>query len=336
MSETLQPVDVKSLLSTKKTTCDFVLDGTHFGRGNVYISVYEQVKYEYTVSSLKKWEVIENENSLKNVPDIMIEHFYNNASYVVYAKYEVTAYDLNSGKLIQKKEGDSTKEVYFYWRGSYAPKGYSPLPQELNVKEIPVERICQWAEPPIFLRLFNGRFIVHDNILNKQPHLYILCGTVKEEAHLLEVPNDKRSLRSRTSFLLVLPQEHQIYIWHGSRAYNQGFFENILQSLKEKAPDVYGCNNNKEFEIKEVNEEQCVEEFLAYLKGDVADYFTLINDPFTYQHSPRLFYLNSVTGEFIASEIHYTLGNEYLNSFPFLQDHLYTAPQPGKFRIHQT
>lgn len=331
-----EPVDVKSLLSSEKTTCDFVLDGTHFGRGDVYISDYEQVKYEYTISSLKKWKVNENENSFESVPDITIEHFYNNASYVVYAKYEVTSYDLNSGKLIQKNDSDGSKEVYFYWRGSYAPKGYSPLPQELNVEEIPVERICQWSEPPIFLRLFSGKFIVHNNILNNGPHLYILCGTVKEEAHLLEVLNDKRSLRSRTSFLLMLPQEHQIYIWHGSRTCSQGFFGNILLSLQEKACDVYGCNNIKNFEVKEVSEKQGDNEFLAYLNGDVADYFTLIDNPSTYQHSPRLFYLNSITGEFTASEIHYTLGNEYLNSFPFLQDHLYTAPQPGEFRIRRT
>lgn len=331
MSKNLQSIDIKPLLLKSTRNYDFVLDGTHFGRGNIYISEYEQVKYKYNAVSLKKWKVNENENTLKEISPDIIEHFYSNESYVIYAKYLVSAFDLNSGNAVNNP--DDVKEVYFYWRGAYAAKGCSPLPKELNVEDIPVERICQWSEPPVFLRLFNGKFIVHNKSYSKEPHLYMQCGTVTEEAHFLEVPNEKRSLRSRTSFLLVLPLEHEIYIWHGSKACNYSFCENILLSLQNNGCSIYDIDSAKDFHVTEVKEQQNDGKFLGYLHGDVNDYFALANEAFTYQHTPRLFYLNNITGEFTANEIEYTLGGEYLNAFPFLQDHLYTAPQPGKLLL---
>lgn len=324
MNKEISPLDVKVLISSNKRAYDFVLDGTHFGRGDSYISEYEQVKYQYDVIDLKKWKVNENENSLETVADI--ECFYSDDSYIVYAKFRVTKFDLNSERVVENSS-DDTKEIYFYWRGWHASKGYSPLPKELNVEDVPVERTYQWTETPVFLRLFNGKLIVHNKSLKSETtHFYILCGTVKEEANLIEIPREKKNLRSRTSFLLVVPQEHEIYVWYGSKAHNRNFLENVLLSLQEKQSGV----ENKPFNVIEVNEKENDEKFLSYLTGGDNDYFSLTNDLALYHHSPRLFYFHSITGDFTASEIEYTLGSDYLNPFPFLQDHLYTATQPGK------
>lgn len=324
---TQKPIDTEKLLTNTKSNYDFVIDGTHFGRGNYYISQPEQVKYQYCVITLKKWKINENENSLEDLTKSSgIEHFYSSDCYIIYAKFKVIKTDLNTKNA---KETDDNKEIFFYWRGWHASKGYSPLPKELNVEDVPVVRTFQWAEPPIFLRLFNGKLIVHNN-KNNQSHLYMLCGTVKEEANCIEVPKEKRSLRSRTSFLLVLPQEHQIYIWYGSKAYNKSFFENVLLSLNKEGSSVYGIDN-KPFNVTTLNEKESDDNFLAYLEGNIDDYYSLADNLIDYQeNSPRLFYFNNITGEFNAIEIEYTLGNEFLNPFPFLQDHLYSAPQPGE------
>lgn len=332
----VKPIDVKSLLSSNKRAYDFISDGTHFGRGTIYISHHDKLQHSYRVSVLKRWKVNENEDTLQAIPEDVIEHFYNNECYIVYVKYQVVTTDLNTGEVRRDENGEDTKEVYFYWKGERAEKGYSPLPKELNAEDVPVERITQWAELPVFLRLFNGKLIVHkgrttSKDFNKEPHLYILHGSVEEEVHFIEVPTEKRSLRSRTSFLLVCPDKNQIFVWHGSKAHdnNKGFCKNIVLSLKEKASSIYGTDV-KSFQLTEVNEKQNDGEFLSYLYGDGEDYFMLLKDSlFTYQHSPRLFYLNSIIGEFSACEIQYSLGNEYLNPFPFLQEHLYSAPQPG-------
>lgn len=333
MGDKLKPIDVKQLFTNNKRAYDFVLDGTHFGRGESYISDYEQVKHQYSVVDLKKWKVSDNENSLEDATNDTTEHFYSSDCYVIYAKYKVTTTDLKSGTIVEKDSAaENTKEIYFYWRGWLASKGYSPLPEELNIEDVPVDRTYQWTEPPIFLRLFHGSLVVHNKSnLSAAARLYMLCGTVKEEAHFVEVPKKKKSLRSRTSFLLVLPHDHQLFIWYGSKAYNRDFFDNVLLSLQTKASIIYGTDN-KSFNVTKVEEKNGDEKFLSYLNGSVNDYFTLANEVLLkYEYNPRLFYLNNITGEFTAIEIEYTLGSDYLNPFPFLQDHLYTAAQPGKF-----
>lgn len=333
MSEELEKIDVKLLLTKTQHAYDFILEGTHFGRGDSYISSYENKKYVYTVVAFKKWKVNEERNCLEDTNKDQIEHFYSTESYIVHVKYEIVTYDLNSGNVIQEEDSGKMKEVYFYWRGRNAPKGYSPLPKELNGEEVPVERIFQWSELPVFLRLFRGKLIIHDGNSNKRSHLYILRGTTKEEVHLLEVPNEKSSLRSKSSFILVCPREYHIYIWHGNkdRGDNKALLKNISVSLAEQAISIYNSQNN--FTVTDVKEKLNDEEFILHLNGKDADYFSFESDVNSYFYSPRLFYFSSIGGNFSAFEVQYTLGSEYYDPFPFLQDHLYTAAQPGSFLV---
>lgn len=53
------------------------------------------------------------------------------------------------------------------------------------------------------------------------------------------------------------------------------------------------------------------------------------SDPQTYDFTPRLYELTSTTGDFTAAEVLYPARNNCTDAFPFLQDDIYSAVQPG-------
>lgn len=333
MSEEVQICDVKEMLNFKQTDPDFVLDGTHFGRGDQYICKYSQKLHKYEVVELKQWKV--KDNTLEPVPIELVGQFYNQNSYIVYAKFETKKFEMKSNNLL--KDNDSTRETYFYWRGSEAPKGYSPLPKELNAENEPVERILQWSEFPTFVRLFNGTMLAHLGTHGQNSsgsHLYILRGTLDEEAHFFEIPCEKRNLRSRTSFLLVQPSKGKIFLWHGCKAdqRNKNLISNITKKLLEYGASIYNVQGIK-FELTDVAEGEDNSEFEQCLKGTKDDYLSLTDDTRLYAFSPRLFYFNSVTGSFLATGVQNALYSEFVDPFSFLQEHLYTAAQPGNIKV---
>ena len=48
-----------------------------------------------------------------------------------------------------------------------------------------------------------------------------------------------------------------------------------------------------------------------------------------HDYIPRLFELNSTTGEFVASEVLYPVRTNDPEAFPFLQSDVYSTVQPG-------
>lgn len=53
-------------------------------------------------------------------------------------------------------------------------------------------------------------------------------------------------------------------------------------------------------------------------------------DPGNFNFTPRLFILSSSSGDFLATEFIYPARDpSVVNSMPFLQEDLYSAPQPG-------
>lgn len=56
----------------------------------------------------------------------------------------------------------------------------------------------------------------------------------------------------------------------------------------------------------------------------------LFKDPGNFNFTPRLFILSSSSGDFAATEFMYPARDpSVVNSMPFLQEDLYSAPQPG-------
>ena len=49
-----------------------------------------------------------------------------------------------------------------------------------------------------------------------------------------------------------------------------------------------------------------------------------------HNYTPRLFELSSATGEFTATEVLATARNNEVEAFPFQQNDLYSAIQPGR------
>lgn len=327
-SNMIQPINVADLIEKERHTPDFVMDGIHFGRGNKYINNSTNETYKYKPLEIKCWE-INDTNSLTKIKPELTGHFYATCNYYVYANYETKVYDSKTGE--EYTERSTTYDLCFYWRGANGP-ATAPFPEELEEINPPVERIVQWSEPPIFVRLFNGTLVIHaDKQTQRDSRLYVLRGTMDEEAHFIEVPAEKRSLRSRTSLLLVAPKRGKIFIWNGKHCdkLNLVLMKNAAEQLQRSRSAVYGVSSN--FEVVEINQGVSEDgDFNNSLMGTNDDFYSLVKDNQLFNYTPRLFYFNSIIGTFLATEVENALasGNTH-NPFPFLQNHLYSAKQPG-------
>lgn len=320
--------NVNDMMKNKCILPDFILYGTHFGRGDHYVNDYSKEIYKYRVLELKCWKV--NVNLLTNVESEILGNFYASSNYVVYVKYQANIFDLNTGD--QHAKESAVHDVCFYWRGINGPQ-ISPLPKELEVMNPPVERIVQWSELPIFVRLFQGTMMVHTHeVLEQNSRLYILRGTLASEVHLIEIPNKKCNLRSRTSFLLILPTDGKMFIWHGSKSdnLNKVFLKKVVTQLQENKLTIYGTTDKySDITVVELHENMNNDEFENALEGGIHDYYSLRDKIHLYNFTPKLFYFNSISGSLSATEVLDTLASENTNPFPFLQNHLYSATQPG-------
>lgn len=223
------------------------------------------------------------------------------------------------------------EKLVYYWKGQHALKGLTPLPPELE-ENCPVERIVQWSEPAIFFYpfqkyiVFNGKECDFDN---NAPHLLLARGELPEEIHFYEVPCKKVSLRTKATFLLIIPQKKCFLYWYGSQMLNEQ-----RKKILEAQPHNYLRKWQKswsEFSVHEQEEDHETNIFLDTVPGEHLD-FTRIKIKKNF--SPKLFYLNTITGTFLATPVEYTLrAKGEIAAFPFLQSHLYTALQPALFLL---
>lgn len=325
VSDIISPCNTADMIQSRLRPPDFVLDGIHFGRGDSYLMNYANEKHVYKTLETKCWEV--NGDSLTKVEPQRAGHFYATSNYLVYAKYEAKVYDLNTNEELSKLA--TTYDLCFYWRGAKGPQT-APFPDELEAINPPVQRIVQWSELPILVRLFQGTLMIHIDKTLREARLYILRGTIEQEAHFIEIPAEKCNLRSRTSFLLVVPKSGTIFVWHGSKSdeRNPVLIKNVVSKLLETRLSIFGVNSNN-IKVVEIHEGSESDEFLSSLVREKNDYFSLKQEPQLYNYTARLFYFNSIIGTFLATEVEDTLASENDNPFPFLQNHLYSAKQPG-------
>ena len=80
-------------------------------------------------------------------------------------------------------------------------------------------------EPPCFIRLFNGRMMVHagkrDEPIGHRWRLYILRNELPLEAYLWEIPVECRNLRSRASLILIDCELSVLHVWNGTKSSSQ-------------------------------------------------------------------------------------------------------------------
>ncbi|XP_025915819.1 supervillin isoform X4 [Apteryx rowi] len=342
-----KPYDVMLMVAVPQTTVGTVLDGMNIGRGYGLVEGEDGRQFEIITASVDVWHILEFDYS--RLPKQSIGQFHEGDTYVVKWKYMVstTVGSRQKGEQQVRAVGKE-KCVYFFWQGRHSTvseKGTSALMTvELDEERGAQVQVLQGKEPPCFLQCFQGGMIVHAGRREEEEEnaqsdwrLYCVRGEVPNEGNLLEVACHCSSLRSRTSMIVLNINKALIYLWHGCKA--QSHTKNVgrtaANKIKEQCPLEAGLHSSSKVTIHECDEGSEPLGFWDALgRRDRKAYDCMLQDPGKFNFTPRLFSLSSSSGEFSATEYIYPSRDPtVINSMPFLQEDLYTAPQPALFLV---
>ncbi|XP_061206751.1 supervillin isoform X20 [Neopsephotus bourkii] len=342
-----KPYDVMLMVAVPQTTVGTVLDGMNIGRGYGLVEGEDGRQFEIITASVDVWHILEFDYS--RLPKQSIGQFHEGDTYVVKWKYMV------STTVGSRQKGDQQvravgkeKCVYFFWQGRHSTvseKGTSALMTvELDEERGAQVQVLQGKEPPCFLQCFQGGMIVHAGRREEEEEnaqsdwrLYCVRGEVPNEGNLLEVACHCSSLRSRTSMIVLNINKALIYLWHGCKAqsHTKDVGRTAANKIKEQCPLEAGLHSSSKVTIHECDEGSEPLGFWDALgRRDRKAYDCMLQDPGKFNFTPRLFSLSSSSGEFSATEYVYPSRDPaVINSMPFLQEDLYTAPQPALFLV---
>ncbi|NXU54614.1 SVIL protein, partial [Turnix velox] len=345
-SET-KPYDVMLMVPVPQTTVGTVLDGMNIGRGYGLVEGEDGRQFEIITASVDVWHILEFDYS--RLPKQSIGQFHEGDTYVVKWKYMVstTVGSRQKGEQQVRAVGKE-KCVYFFWQGRHSTvseKGTSALMTvELDEERGAQVQVLQGKEPPCFLQCFQGGMIVHAGRREEEEEnaqsdwrLYCVRGEVPNEGNLLEVACHCSSLRSRTSMIVLNINKALIYLWHGCKAqsHTKDAGRTAANKIKDQCPLEAGLHSSSKVTIHECDEGSEPLGFWDALgRRDRKAYDCMLQDPGKFNFTPRLFSLSSSSGEFSATEYVYPSRDPaVINSMPFLQEDLYTAPQPALFLV---
>ncbi|XP_065522749.1 supervillin isoform X4 [Lathamus discolor] len=342
-----KPYDVMLMVAVPQTAVGTVLDGMNIGRGYGLVEGEDGRQFEIITASVDVWHILEFDYS--RLPKQSIGQFHEGDTYVVKWKYMV------STTVGSRQKGDQQvravgkeKCVYFFWQGRHSTvseKGTSALMTvELDEERGAQVQVLQGKEPPCFLQCFQGGMIVHAGRREEEEEnaqsdwrLYCVRGEVPNEGNLLEVACHCSSLRSRTSMIVLNINKALIYLWHGCKAqsHTKDVGRTAANKIKEQCPLEAGLHSSSKVTIHECDEGSEPLGFWDALgRRDRKAYDCMLQDPGKFNFTPRLFSLSSSSGEFSATEYVYPSRDPaVINSMPFLQEDLYTAPQPALFLV---
>ncbi|RMC04836.1 hypothetical protein DUI87_18010 [Hirundo rustica rustica] len=315
-----KPYDVMLMVAVPQTTVGTVLDGMNIGRGYGLVEGEDGRQFEIITASVDVWHILEFDYS--RLPKQSIGQFHEGDTYVVKWKYMVstTVGSRQKGEQQVRAVGKE-KCVYFFWQGRHSTvseKGTSAL----MTVELDEERGAQVS------------------LLDDRPgdwRLYCVRGEVPNEGNLLEVACHCSSLRSRTSMIVLNINKALIYLWHGCKAqsHTKDVGRTAANKIKEQCPLEAGLHSSSKVTIHECDEGSEPLGFWDALgRRDRKAYDCMLQDPGKFNFTPRLFSLSSSSGEFSATEYVYPSRDPaVINSMPFLQEDLYTAPQPALFLV---
>ncbi|XP_073190477.1 supervillin isoform X2 [Lepidochelys kempii] len=343
----LKPYDVMLMVPVPQTTVGTVLDGINIGRGYGFIEGEDGRQFEIITASVDVWHILEFDYS--RLPKQSIGQFHEGDTYVVKWKYMVsTAVGSRQKGEQQVRAVGKEKCVYFFWQGRHSTvseKGTSALMTvELDEERGSQVQVLQGKEPPCFLQCFQGGMVVHAGRREEEEEntqsdwrLYCVRGEVSIEGNLLEVACHCSSLRSRTSMIVLNINKALIYLWHGCKAqsHTKDVGRTAANKIKEQCPLEAGLHSSSKVTIHECDEGSEPLGFWDALgRRDRKAYDCMLQDPGKFNFTPRLFILSSSSGEFSATEYIYPARDPtVVNSMPFLQEDLYTAPQPALFLV---
>ncbi|NXR50832.1 SVIL protein, partial [Hippolais icterina] len=342
-----KPYDVMLMVAVPQTAVGTVLDGMNIGRGYGLVEGEDGRQFEIITASVDVWHILEFDYS--RLPKQSIGQFHEGDTYVVKWKYMVstTVGSRQKGEQQVRAVGKE-KCVYFFWQGRHSTvseKGTSALMTvELDEERGAQVQVLQGKEPPCFLQCFQGGMIVHAGRREEEEEnaqsdwrLYCVRGEVPNEGNLLEVACHCSSLRSRTSMIVLNINKALIYLWHGCKAqsHTKDVGRTAANKIKEQCPLEAGLHSSSKVTIHECDEGSEPLGFWDALgRRDRKAYDCMLQDPGKFNFTPRLFSLSSSSGEFSATEYVYPSRDPaVINSMPFLQEDLYTAPQPALFLV---
>ncbi|XP_063566325.1 supervillin isoform X14 [Gorilla gorilla gorilla] len=339
--------DVTRMVSMPQTTAGTILDGVNVGRGYGLVEGHDRRQFEITSVSVDVWHILEFDYS--RLPKQSIGQFHEGDAYVVKWKFMVsTAVGSRQKGEHSVRAAGKEKCVYFFWQGRHSTvseKGTSALMTvELDEERGAQVQVLQGKEPPCFLQCFQGGMVVHsgrreeeEENVQSEWRLYCVRGEVPVEGNLLEVACHCSSLRSRTSMVVLNVNKALIYLWHGckAQAHTKEVGRTAANKIKEQCPLEAGLHSSSKVTIHECDEGSEPLGFWDALgRRDRKAYDCMLQDPGSFNFAPRLFILSSSSGDFAATEFVYPArAPSVVSSMPFLQEDLYSAPQPALFLV---
>ncbi|XP_032474827.1 supervillin isoform X4 [Phocoena sinus] len=343
----VKPYDVTRMVPVPQTTAGTVLDGVNVGRGYGLVQGDDRRQLEIASLSVDVWHILEFDYS--RLPKQSIGQFHEGDAYVVKWKFIVsTAVGSRQKGEHPVRVAGKEKRVYFFWQGrqsTVSEKGTSALMTvQLDEERGAQVQVLQGKEPPCFLQCFQGGMVVHSGRREEEEdnaqsewRLYCVRGEVPVEGNLLEVACHCSSLRSRTSMVVLNVHKALIYLWHGckAQAHTKEVGRTAANKIKEQCPLEAGLHCSSKVAVHECDEGLEPPGFWGALgRRDRKAYDCMLQDPGNFNFTPRLFILSSSSGDFSATEFMYPARDpSVVNSMPFLQEDLYSAPQPALFLV---
>ncbi|XP_057400469.1 supervillin isoform X11 [Balaenoptera acutorostrata] len=343
----VKPYDVARMVLEPQTAAGTVLGGVNVGRGYGLVPGGDRRQLEVASESVGVWHILEFDYS--RLPKQSIGQFHEGDAYVVKWKFIVsTAVGSRQKGEHPVRVAGKEKCVYFFWQGrqsAVSEKGMSALTAvQLDEERGAQVQVLQGKEPPCFLQCFQGGMVVHSGRREEEEEntqsewrLYCVRGEVPVEGNLLEVACHCSSLRSRTSMVVLNVHKALIYLWHGckAQAHTKEVGRTAANKIKEQCPLEAGLHSSSKVTIHECDEGSEPLGFWDALgRRDRKAYDCMLQDPGNFNFTPRLFILSSSSGDFSATEFMYPARDpSVVNSMPFLQEDLYSAPQPALFLV---
>ncbi|XP_056285086.1 supervillin [Pseudoliparis swirei] len=343
----LQPCDAKALLDNEPEPVKTVLEGVNVQRGHGLVRADDGRQAELATVAVDAWHI--KEHGEEELPPESLGQLHQGDAYIIRWKYSVTTLVGKRQKPGELSAGAPGRErtACFFWQGSdssVSEKGTSALMTvELGSHRGAQVLVSEGNESPCFLQLFQGGLIIHKGSRDDNDHntvgwrLFCVRGEAEAEASLVEVDCQRASLRSRASLVLLHAQKGLFFLWHGCKAHAgaRQVARRAADKLTQRCPSELGLSGSGSVDFEEVEEGSEPAEFKKALgPQDKKAYDVMLQDPGKYNFTPRLFWLGASSGVFEGEErLCPARAAEGVMAMPFLQENLYSAPQPALFLL---
>ncbi|CAB1431322.1 unnamed protein product, partial [Pleuronectes platessa] len=348
-SNLLSPCDARALVSGQSLDGDSlvhnVLGGVDVQRGYGVITLEEGREMELRTVAVDTWHVQEFDDS--EVPVESTGQLHQGDSYVIRWTYSISAADkTNSLDECSRASGHKDNTAFFLWRGRHSSVSGRDTAAFLSIGTNNLEEsqvlVPQGEEPPCFLQLFQGGLVIHkgkreEASTEAECRLFCVRGELPEEGSLLEVDCCCAGLRSRGSVVLLNSQQGVLYLWTGCKAQasTREVSKRAVESLTQMCPPELGLNKSCPVKVQVIEEGSEPADFWTALgQMDRKAYDCMLQDPGKYNFTPRLFTLSTSSGSFRGEELQSPSRLPgLLMAMPFVQESLYSAPQPALFLL---